>query len=130
MSPIHQRVSENLKAIRKERKLSQQDIAERCGILASTYNRVENMKVSPSLETLERISTAIEIPFEQLFQPLELSEQTVVQKLGQISELSEYNQSVINILFDALIDKDKLEKAQQVKLKKRLDELNSIRKEH
>lgn len=127
MIAIHQRVSENLKAIRKERKISQQYIAERSDMIASTYNRIENMKVSPSLETIERIAIAIDVPFEQLFQPRELSDQNIVQKVNQIDALSEYNQNVVGVLLDSILEKDRIEKLQDVKKHKRLDELKSIR---
>ncbi len=127
MDSIQQQFSNNLKSIRKEKKLSQQVIANRSGMLASTYNRIENMKVTPSIDTVEKIATAMEVPFVELFQSRELIDKTIVQKLEIINTLSEYNKNVVEILFDSIIEKDKLEKSQEVKMKKRLEELEKAR---
>lgn len=127
MSTIQQTLSKNLKAIRKEKKISQQYIAERSDMLPSTYNRIENMKVSPSIDTLERIAVAIDIPFAELFQSREISDKSLKQKLEKIEGLSEYNQNVVGILLDSIIEKDKLEKSQEVKMKSRLEELEKAR---
>ncbi|HNP68907.1 MAG TPA: helix-turn-helix transcriptional regulator [Aequorivita sp.] len=127
MSTVQQTLSKNLKAIRKEKKISQQYIAERSDMLPSTYNRIENMKVSPSIDTLERIAVAIDIPFAELFLSREISDKSIKQKLEKIESLSEYNQSVVGILLDSIIEKDKLEKAQELKMKSRLEELEKVR---
>nr|WP_321232900.1 helix-turn-helix transcriptional regulator [uncultured Psychroserpens sp.] len=128
MSLVQQLLSDNLKAIRKEKKVSQQYIAERSDMLASTYNRIENMKVSPSIETIERIANAINVPFAELFQSREISDKSITQKLEMISSLSDYNKSVVEILLDSIIEKDKLEKTQEIKMKKRLADLDKARK--
>ncbi len=127
MSTVQQTLSKNLKAIRREKKISQQYIAERSDMLPSTYNRIENMKVSPSIDTLERIAVAIDIPFAELFLSREISDKSIKQKLEKIESLSEYNQSVVGILLDSIIEKDKLEKAQELKMKSRLEELEKVR---
>jgi hypothetical protein len=45
-----------------------------------------------------------------------------------IRQLSEYNRSVVEILLDSIIEKDKLEKSQEVKKKSRLADLEKVRK--
>ena len=127
MGNIQSIFSANLKAIRKEKKMSQQAIAERSDMLASTVNRIENMKVTPSIETVEKIATALEVSFVDLFQSREISDKSIADKLNMINNLSDYNRSVVNILLDSIIDKDKLEKSQEVKKQKRLEELKKIR---
>ena len=128
MSGIQELFSNNLKAIRKEKGLSQQSIADLSGMIASTYNRIENMKVSPSIDTVEKIANAMDVTISDLFQSRELSDKSLVQKLEMIEKLSEYNQNVTDILFDTIIEKDKLEKSQELKMKNRLTELENIRK--
>jgi hypothetical protein len=51
-----------------------------------------------------------------------------ILKVIMISDLSEYNKNVVTILFDSMIEKDRVEKLQDVKMKSRLAELNAIRK--
>ena len=49
-------VSESLKKVRKEHKLTQQDIAEVLGIDRSTYTFYETGKTSPSIATLHKLA--------------------------------------------------------------------------
>jgi len=56
-----------LRKLREERKLSQGDIEKRTGLLRCYISRVENGHTVPSLETLERMAAALEIPLYQLF---------------------------------------------------------------
>jgi transcriptional regulator with XRE-family HTH domain len=56
-----------LKQIREWRKLSQGDIEERTGLLRCYISRVENGYTVPSIETLEKLCRALEVPMYQLF---------------------------------------------------------------
>jgi transcriptional regulator with XRE-family HTH domain len=56
-----------LRELREERSLSQGDIEKRTGLLRCYISRVENGHTVPSLETLEKIASALEIPLYQLF---------------------------------------------------------------
>lgn len=47
-----------------------------------------------------------------------------------IGGLSEYNKNVVTILLDSMIEKDRVEQLQDVKMKSRLSELNAIRKKN
>ena len=60
-------ISGRLHNLREERKLSQGDIEKRTGLLRCYISRVENGHTVPSLETLERLAAALEIPLYQLF---------------------------------------------------------------
>jgi transcriptional regulator with XRE-family HTH domain len=60
-------IGTRLRKLREDRKLSQGDIEERTGLLRCYISRVENGHTIPSIETLERIGSALEIPLYQLF---------------------------------------------------------------
>lgn len=60
-------IGTRLRKLREEKKLSQGDIEERTGLLRCYISRVENGHTIPSIETLERIASALEIPLYQLF---------------------------------------------------------------
>ncbi|HZT71586.1 MAG TPA: helix-turn-helix transcriptional regulator [Terriglobia bacterium] len=60
-------IGSRLRKLREERKLSQGDIEKRTGLLRCYISRVENGHTVPSLETLERLAAAMEIPLYQLF---------------------------------------------------------------
>ena len=49
-------VSESLKKVRKEHKLTQQDIADVLGVDRSTYTFYETGKTSPSIATLHKLA--------------------------------------------------------------------------
>jgi transcriptional regulator with XRE-family HTH domain len=60
-------IGKRLKKLREERNLSQGDIEKRTGLLRCYISRVENGHTVPSLETLERLAGALELPLYQLF---------------------------------------------------------------
>ena len=60
-------IGERLRLLREEKKLSQGEIQERSGLLCAYISRVENGHIVPSIETLEKMARALEIPMYQLF---------------------------------------------------------------
>jgi transcriptional regulator with XRE-family HTH domain len=60
-------ISERLRAIREQKDLSQGDIEERTGLKRCYVSRVENGHTIPSIDTLEKLARALEIPMYQLF---------------------------------------------------------------
>ena len=60
-------ISDRLRAIRVEKKLSQGDIEERTGLKRCYVSRVENGHTVPSIETLEKLARALEVPMYQIF---------------------------------------------------------------
>jgi transcriptional regulator with XRE-family HTH domain len=60
-------IGTRLRALREQNKLSQGDIEKRTGLLRCYISRVENGHTVPSIETLEKLASALEIPLYQLF---------------------------------------------------------------
>jgi transcriptional regulator with XRE-family HTH domain len=60
-------IGERIRGLRETKKLSQGDIEQRCGLLRSYLSRVENGHTVPSVETLEKLARALEVPLYQLF---------------------------------------------------------------
>jgi len=60
-------IATRLRKLREERQLSQGDIEKRTGLLRCYISRVENGHTVPSIETLERLAGALEIPLCELF---------------------------------------------------------------
>jgi transcriptional regulator with XRE-family HTH domain len=60
-------ISDRLRAIREQKDLSQGDIEERTGLKRCYVSRVENGHTVPSIETLEKLARALEVPLYQLF---------------------------------------------------------------
>jgi transcriptional regulator with XRE-family HTH domain len=56
-----------LKALREQKKMSQGDIEKRTGLLRCYISRVENDHTVPSVDTLEKMARALEVPMYRLF---------------------------------------------------------------
>jgi transcriptional regulator with XRE-family HTH domain len=60
-------IGDKLKELRETKKLSQGDIEKRTGLLRCYISRVENGHTVPSVDTLEKMARALEIPMYRLF---------------------------------------------------------------
>jgi len=60
-------IGERLKGLREQKKMSQGDIEKRTGLLRCYISRVENGHTVPSVDTLEKLARALEIPMYRLF---------------------------------------------------------------
>ena len=60
-------IGNRLKELRESKELSQGDIEKRCGLLRCYISRVENGHTVPSVETLEKMARALEVPMYRLF---------------------------------------------------------------
>ena len=60
-------IGKRLRKLREDKTLSQGDIEKRTGLLRCYISRVENGHTVPSLETLERLAAALDVPLFQLF---------------------------------------------------------------
>jgi transcriptional regulator with XRE-family HTH domain len=56
-----------IRQLREQRGLSQADVERVTGLLRGYISRVENGRTVPSLETLERLAAALDVPLYQLF---------------------------------------------------------------
>jgi transcriptional regulator with XRE-family HTH domain len=77
-------IAERLRQLREAKNFSQGDIENRTGLLRCYISRIENGHTVPSVETLEKVSRALEVPMYQLFyEGAETSQPEVdVQKRG------------------------------------------------
>jgi transcriptional regulator with XRE-family HTH domain len=60
-------IGEKLKSLREQKKLSQGDIEKRTGLLRCYISRVENGHTVPSVDTLEKMARALEVPIYRFF---------------------------------------------------------------
>jgi transcriptional regulator with XRE-family HTH domain len=60
-------IGERLREIRQQKKITQEVIRKRTGLLRSYISRVEHGHTVPNVETLEKFCHALEVPFYQLF---------------------------------------------------------------
>jgi transcriptional regulator with XRE-family HTH domain len=60
-------IGEKLKALRAQKNMSQGDVEKRTGLLRCYISRVENGLTVPSVDTLEKMVQALEVPMYRLF---------------------------------------------------------------
>ena len=77
-------IGETIRTLRLQKGMSQGDIEKRTGLLRCYLSRVENGHTIPSLDTLAKISAAMEVPLAQFFADEAAAEGT--RHLPQLSE--------------------------------------------
>ena len=60
-------ISDRIRGLREAKELSQGEIEKRSGLLRAYLSRVEHGHTVPSIETLEKLARALEVPLYQLF---------------------------------------------------------------
>jgi transcriptional regulator with XRE-family HTH domain len=77
-------IGERLRTLRRDKNLSQGDIEERTGLQRCYVSRVENGHTIPSLETLQKMALALEVPLYKFFyegdEPPQMPPLSVVKK--------------------------------------------------
>ena len=64
---IQIKVGKQIQKLRELKGISQQDLAAKCNFEKSNMSRLEAGKVNPTLSTLEKVATALEINIIELF---------------------------------------------------------------
>ncbi|HUJ32381.1 MAG TPA: helix-turn-helix transcriptional regulator [Candidatus Acidoferrum sp.] len=59
-------IGDRLHALREAKKLTQGEIEKRTGLLRAYISRLENGRTIPTLDTLEKLARALEVPMYQL----------------------------------------------------------------
>ena len=78
-TPIN--IGATIRDFRLQRGMSQGDIEKRTGLLRCYLSRVENGHTVPSLDTLAKIASALDIPLAQFFAEDSLGREMNTQKL-------------------------------------------------
>jgi len=61
-----QKLGRNVKRIRKEKNISQGDIARSFGLDKAFISNIENGKTNPTLATIAKLAKALDVPIEDL----------------------------------------------------------------
>src|SRR6266851_5463544 len=60
-------IGDRLRELREQKKLSQGDIEKRTGLVRPYISRIEHNHSVPTIDTLEKMARALEVPMYQLF---------------------------------------------------------------
>lgn len=64
---VHQKIAKNIQKIRKEKNLSQEDLAYKAGLNRAYIGYIERGERKPTVETIEKIARVLQIDIQDLF---------------------------------------------------------------
>lgn len=101
---------ERLAALRKERGLTQQALADQVGLAVLQVRRYEGGTSQPTLDVIRRLAIALGVSADMLvFDENERGpSETLRYQFETVSRMSEYDQEVIRELLDAVIVKSQV----------------------
>lgn len=77
-------VGQNIRAIRKERGLTQNQLGELCGIKEANIRKYELGKANPKIETIEKIAKALGVPIVRIKEDLTWAEHQNTEEIKQL----------------------------------------------
>ena len=67
-SEVLRALARNVQRLRKKRKWTQDDLAAAAEIEQMAVSLIENRRANPTVEILEKVAAALEVPFAELFE--------------------------------------------------------------
>lgn len=77
-------VGRQVRSLRKARKWTQEDLSDRSGLSADTIRRLEHGSFSPSLETLNKLCSGLNMQLSSFFEAAELGAQNEGQEIRDL----------------------------------------------
>ncbi len=109
------KLGEKIKRRRKERKLSQGDLAQRVGINPTHLSRLEGGKYQPSVEVLKKLADELEVSTDYLLSEdtteapeVTISNKSLAERIRLIDSLDEPDQQALIQVIDSMLTKHKL----------------------
>lgn len=65
-------IAEQIRELRKLRGLTQSELAEKSGLATNTLSLIERKETSPTVSTLQKIASALDVNLDNLFSPLQV----------------------------------------------------------
>jgi transcriptional regulator with XRE-family HTH domain len=69
-SPLRQRLGKRIRELRKERGMSQEAFADKCGYTRAYMSRIETGTARLSIDAIEVLSAALRMPLSDIFKGL------------------------------------------------------------
>lgn len=107
MSEISKFIGQRIRNYRTQQKLSQEKLAELCGCHPTYIGQVERGEKNATLESIEKIASALGIPLSQLFEKLGDSPNTDSIPLKCYEFLSAKTKAEQEHLYQLLVEMDK-----------------------
>jgi transcriptional regulator with XRE-family HTH domain len=99
-----------LTEVRKEKKISQDEVCKLVGVHGAVIGRYERDEVKPSIEVATQLAQALEVSLDFLVGSTDvLLEKTIVNRVLDIQKLKENDKQHVFALLDAFIKQTKLQ---------------------
>ena len=100
MEDISKIIGRRIRGFRKQKKLSQEALAEKCDLHPSYIGQLERGEKNPTVESVMKIAIGLGIPIEQLFSNISCSEQEIENYIPDriswlLSDLQPQEQQII-----------------------------------
>jgi Zn-dependent peptidase ImmA (M78 family)/DNA-binding XRE family transcriptional regulator len=96
----NQTISSNLLRIRKDRGLSQEQLAEISGLSRGAYRNLEKGRAEPRTATLKSLASALDVPLKELFSPVRSLERVRFRSLKRLKSRDQVLAEVTRWLAD------------------------------
>lgn len=108
------KVGDNIRKIREQKQLTQKEVAAAIEVAPTQYSRLENDKVTPSLQTLIKVAKVLEVHLDTLvygqsqpFEEVEVKDKSLLEKVKLIDELPEEEKNTVLKVIDMAVTKMK-----------------------
>ena len=110
-------IGKNLKKIRQQKGLMQNDLASTAAMQASNYAKIESGQRDNSLEALDKIYQLFAMPIEEIIHyedskkptPVKVEVKTATEKIRLISQLDEEDKNPVYRIIDGMLTKNKFQ---------------------
>ena len=110
------RIVENIKKLRKEQGLTQQDLAEVINMHRSNYSKIEKGGRELSVSALIQLADFFNISLDELIlgnnpiaRDIKINDKSVIQQTKLIQELDEEDRQVVYRVIEALVSRKKFQ---------------------
>ncbi|MCP4022293.1 MAG: helix-turn-helix transcriptional regulator [Desulfobacteraceae bacterium] len=110
-------IADKIKALRKERKWSQNDLGQAVSVHSKHISRYENDKANPGPEILKKLADAFEVSVDYLIYDnvakdgkMKIYDPELLEQFEMIADLEEEDRNTIKNVIRAIIIKNQMEK--------------------
>ena len=103
MTQIKERIAQNLIGLRKEKNLTQNELAEKLNYSDNTISRWEHAEITPSIETLEQIAKFYGVSVESILKEKATEESKKAKKFERIKHISTILMIISQVWFIAAV---------------------------
>jgi len=93
-------IGKNIKHIRKEKKLTQKELGDLCGLTETQISRYERNKIIPTFEILDKISYALDVSITELKKDITWEECKNTLLMKQLDRMTSAIEGIIALLGD------------------------------